>query len=101
MNSPEGGIGFGNPSGIDSLSWPLKRRLFYENGFFGFFAGPGPRRWSFGIGRLGSNGFWMGDYGGGGLGRTPFWRTLEESCKGLGKVTMKKKKTTNTTHGGL
>jgi hypothetical protein len=26
---------------------------------------------------------------GGGPGRPPFWRTLEESCKGLGSVTLK------------
>ena len=26
---------------------------------------------------------------GGGPGRSPFWRTLEESCKGLGSVTLK------------
>ena len=40
----------------------------------------------------------MGDYGGWGLGRSPFWRTLEESCQGLGSVTLKK---TLNTHQGL
>jgi hypothetical protein len=38
------------------------------------------------VGRLGVDGFWVGDYGGGGPCRPPFWRTLEESCKGLGSV---------------
>ena len=40
------------------------------------------------VGRLGVDGFWVGDYGGGGPCRPPFWRTLEESCKGLGSVTL-------------
>jgi hypothetical protein len=36
------------------------------------------------------DGFWMGDYGpGGGPGRPPCWRTLKESCKGLGSVSLK------------
>ena len=29
---------------------------------------------------------------GGGPGKPPCWRTLEESCKGLGSVSLKKKK---------
>ena len=41
------------------------------------------------VGRLGVDGFWVGDYGGGGPGRPPCWRTLEESCKGLGSVSLK------------
>ncbi len=41
------------------------------------------------VGRLDVDGFWMGDYGGGGPGRPPCWRTLEESCKGLGSVSLK------------
>jgi len=41
------------------------------------------------VGRLGVNGFWVRDYGGGGPGRPPCWRTLEESCKGLGSVSLK------------
>ena len=37
-----------------------------------------------------ANGFWIRDYGpGGGPSRPPFRRTLEESCKGLGSVTLK------------
>ena len=36
------------------------------------------------VGRLGVDGFWVG----GGPGRPPFGRTLEESCKGLGSVTL-------------
>ena len=32
--------------------------------------------------------FWMG-LRGGGPGKPPFWRTLEESCKGLGSVSLK------------
>ena len=41
------------------------------------------------VGRLGVDGFWVGDYGGGGPGRPPCWRTLKESCKGLGSVSLK------------
>ena len=41
------------------------------------------------VGRLGVDGFWMGDYGGGGPGRPPCWRTLEESSQGLGSVSFK------------
>jgi hypothetical protein len=41
------------------------------------------------VGRVGVDGFWIGDYGGGGPGRPPCWRTLEESCKGLGSVSLK------------
>ena len=40
------------------------------------------------VGRLGVDGFWIRDYGGG-PGRPPCWRTLEESCKGLGSVSLK------------
>ena len=38
------------------------------------------------VGRPGVDGFWVRDYGGGGPGKPPCWRTLEESCKGLGSV---------------
>ena len=41
------------------------------------------------VGRLGVDGFWMRDYGGGGPGKPPCWRTLKESCKGLGSVSLK------------
>jgi hypothetical protein len=42
-----------------------------------------------GIGRLGSEGFWVRNYGGGGSGcRPPFWRTPVEPHKGLGPVTL-------------
>ena len=41
------------------------------------------------VGRLGGDGFWMGDYGGGGPSRSPFWRTPKESCKGLGSMSLK------------
>ena len=41
------------------------------------------------VGRLGVDGFWMRDYAGGGPGRPPCWRTLEESSKGLGSVSLK------------
>ena len=41
------------------------------------------------VGRLGVDGFWVGDYGGGVRVGRPCWRTLEESCKGLGSVTLK------------
>jgi hypothetical protein len=41
------------------------------------------------VGRLGVDGFWMGDYGGGGPGRLPCWRTLKESFMGLGSVSLK------------
>ena len=40
------------------------------------------------VGRLGVDGFWIRDYGGG-PGKPPCWRTLEESCKGLGSVSLK------------
>ena len=40
------------------------------------------------VGRLGVDGFWIGDYGGG-PGKPPCWRTLKESCKGLGSVSLK------------
>ena len=36
------------------------------------------------VGRLGGDGFWMRDYGG--PSRSPFWRTPEESGKGIGSV---------------
>ncbi len=36
---------------------------------------------------------------GGGPGRPPCWRTLEESCKGLGSVSLKKKQPTHTPWG--
>jgi len=50
---------------------------------------------------MGSNGFWVEDYGGGCPSRPPFWRTLEESCSGLGSVTFKNKQSTHTvTHAG-
>ena len=39
------------------------------------------------VGRPGVDRFWMGDYGGG--GGLPCWRTLEESCKGFGSVSLK------------
>jgi hypothetical protein len=41
------------------------------------------------VGRPDVDGFWMGDYGGGGPGKPPCWRTLKESCKGLGSVSLK------------
>jgi hypothetical protein len=41
------------------------------------------------VGRLGVDGFWIGDYGGGGPGRPLCWRTLEESCEGLHSVSLK------------
>ena len=41
------------------------------------------------VGRLGVDGFWIRDYGGGDPGRPPCWRTLKESCKGLGSVSLK------------
>jgi len=37
---------------------------------------------------------------GGGPSRSPFWRTPEESCKGLGSVTLKKKQSTHTLESG-
>ena len=40
------------------------------------------------VGRLGSEGFWVGEYGGS-PSRSPFWRTPEESGKGLGSVSLK------------
>jgi hypothetical protein len=40
-----------------------------------------------------------GTTGGGGPGRPPFWRTLEESCKGLGSVTSGLKINTQHTQG--
>ena len=45
------------------------------------------------------DGFWVGDYGGGGPGRPPCWRTLEESCKGLGSVSLKNKQQQHTQPG--
>jgi len=36
-----------------------------------------------------------GTTGGGGPSRPPFWRKLEESCKGLGSVTLKNKQSTH------
>ena len=48
------------------------------------------------VGRLGVDGFWIRDYGGGGPGRPPCWRTLKESCKGLGSVSLKNKQLTHT-----
>ena len=49
------------------------------------------------VGHLGVNGFWVGDYvRGGGPGRPPCWRTLEESCKGLGSVSLQNKQPTHT-----
>ena len=41
------------------------------------------------VGRLGVDGFWVRDYGGGVPGRPPCWRTLKESCKVLGSVSLK------------
>ena len=41
------------------------------------------------VGRLSVDGFWVRDYGGVGRGRPPCWRTLKESCKGLGSVSLK------------
>jgi hypothetical protein len=41
------------------------------------------------VGRPGVDGFWVRDYGGGGPGKPPCWRTLKESCKGLGSVSLK------------
>ncbi len=46
-----------------------------------------PRYWP--GGRLDSEGFWVRDYGRGGGGRPPFWRTPSEPYKGLGPVTFK------------
>jgi hypothetical protein len=34
---------------------------------------------------LGSEGFWIGDYGGGSPGRPPFWRTLMSPVRGLAR----------------
>ncbi len=42
-----------------------------------------------GIGRLGSEGFWVSDYRGGVPGRPPFWRTLNRTVKGLTPVALK------------
>jgi hypothetical protein len=47
-------------------------------------AGPGQR--SLKVGRLGSEGFWEGDYCGGGPGRPPFWRTLVDPVRGCTPV---------------
>ena len=41
------------------------------------------------VGRLGVDGFWVRDYGGGVPGRPPCWRTLKESRKGLVSVSLK------------
>ena len=53
------------------------------------------------VGRLGVDGFWIRDYGGGGPGRPPCWRTLKESCKGLGSVSLKNKQPTHTHHAKI
>jgi hypothetical protein len=37
-----------------------------------------------------------GSLRGGGPSRSPFWRTPEESCKGLGSVSLKNKNSTHT-----
>jgi len=55
-----------------------------------------PRTVTATVGRLGVDGFWVRDYGGGGPGKPPCWRTLEESCKGLGSVSLKNKQPTHT-----
>jgi hypothetical protein len=42
----------------------------------------------------------MGDYGGGNPSRSPFWRTPEESCKGLGSMSFENKHSTHTHTSG-
>ena len=52
------------------------------------------------VGRLGSDAWAATDSGtgitGGGPGKPPFWRTLDEFCKGLGSVDLKSKHSTHT-----